>query len=52
MTFLSEGDLSGARASFRAAAPHIEPTALVAFVANFNDLGWVLDEPQRDLRFV
>lgn len=42
MTYLAQGDLQGARASLQASAPHIEPTALVAYLANFNDLGWVL----------
>ena len=49
MTFLTEGDLSGARASLQASAAAVDPTALVSFLAVYNDLGWVLDEPQRDL---
>jgi eukaryotic-like serine/threonine-protein kinase len=49
MTFLVEGDLAGARASLQASAPHVDPTALVAFVANYQDLGWVLDGAQREL---
>ena len=49
MTFLAEGDLPGARASLSASAGHVDPTALVAYLANYQDLGWVLDEPQRDL---
>ncbi len=49
MTFLAEGDLAGARASLKASADHVDPTALVAYLANFLDLAWVLDEPQRDL---
>ena len=49
MTFVSEGDLSGARASLQASASSVDPTALVAFLATYNDLGWVLDEPQREL---
>jgi serine/threonine protein kinase/tetratricopeptide (TPR) repeat protein len=49
MTFLSEGDLSGARASLQASASAVDPTALVSFLATYNDLGWVLDEPQREL---
>ncbi len=49
MTFLAEGDLAGARASLSASAGHVDPTALVAYLANYQDLGWVLDEPQQDL---
>ena len=49
MTFLGEGDLAGARAVLKAAPGDIEPTALVAYVGNFWDLAWVLDEGQRDL---
>jgi serine/threonine protein kinase/TolB-like protein/Flp pilus assembly protein TadD len=49
MTFLSEGDLSGARASLQASASTVDPTALVSFLATYFDLGWVLDEPQREL---
>ena len=49
MTYLSQGDLQGARESLRAATAHLESTELVAYVANFNDLGWVLDDAQRDL---
>ncbi len=49
MTFLAEGDLAGARAWLEASASHVDPTSLVAFMATYQDLGWVLDEPQRDL---
>jgi eukaryotic-like serine/threonine-protein kinase len=49
MTYLGEGDLAGARAVLKAAPKEIEPTALVAFLANYNDLVWVLDEEQREL---
>jgi tetratricopeptide (TPR) repeat protein len=49
MTFLGEGDLAGARAVLKAAPRDVEPTALVAFVANYNDLVWVLDEQQQEL---
>ena len=48
-TFLGEGDLAGARAVLAAAPEEVESTALVAYVANSIDLGWVLDEPQREL---
>jgi eukaryotic-like serine/threonine-protein kinase len=49
ITFLGEGDLPGARAVLKAAAGQVEPTVLVAYVANYLDLGWVLDEEQREL---
>jgi len=49
MTFLAEGDLAGARAVLRAAPKEVEPAALVAYLANYWDLVWVLDEEQRGL---
>jgi len=49
MTFLGQGDLTSARAILSSATKEVEPTTLVAFVANSQDLGWVLDEPQREL---
>ena len=49
LTYLGEGDLDGARAVLAAASRIVEPTALVAYVATYEDLVWVLDEPQRDL---
>jgi tetratricopeptide (TPR) repeat protein len=49
MTFLGEGDLAGARAVLKAAPRQVEPTALVAYVANYWDLVWVLDEEQREI---
>jgi TolB-like protein/DNA-binding winged helix-turn-helix (wHTH) protein/Flp pilus assembly protein TadD len=49
MTYLAEGDLAGARAVLKAAPREVDPTALVAQMANLADLSWVLDEAQRDL---
>ena len=49
MTYLGEGDLAGARAVLKAVPKEVEPTVLVAFLANYNDLVWVLDEEQREL---
>jgi TolB-like protein/DNA-binding winged helix-turn-helix (wHTH) protein/Flp pilus assembly protein TadD len=49
MTYLAEGNLAGARAVLTAAPKEVEPTALAAFVANYADLVWLLDEAQRDL---
>jgi serine/threonine protein kinase/tetratricopeptide (TPR) repeat protein len=49
MTFLGQGDLARARSVFNAAPREVEPTTLVVHVASYNDLVWVLDEPQRRL---
>jgi TolB-like protein/tetratricopeptide (TPR) repeat protein len=49
MTYLAEGDLAGARGVLKAAPRQVEPTALVAYLAIYNDLVWVLDEEQREL---
>jgi TolB-like protein/tetratricopeptide (TPR) repeat protein len=49
MTFLGEGNLAGARAVLNATPKEVGSIALVAYVANANDLVWVLDEQQRDL---
>ena len=46
---LAAGDVEGAKAVIRRASAKVPPAALVAFFANFNDLGWVLDKDQRDL---
>jgi TolB-like protein/Flp pilus assembly protein TadD len=48
MNSLGEGDLAGARAVL-AAPKGVEPTTLVAFIAQYQDLMWVLDEGQREL---
>ncbi len=49
MTFLAQGDLPGARAVLRATPREVTPAALVAYMANYGDLVWLLDEEQRDL---
>jgi serine/threonine protein kinase/tetratricopeptide (TPR) repeat protein len=49
MVALAQGDLSRAQAVLRAAPKEVDPTALVAFVANYGDLYWVLDEAQQGL---
>ena len=49
MTFLGEGDLPAARAFLREAQGRVDPTALVACLANFQDLVWVLDGEQTAL---
>jgi TolB-like protein/tetratricopeptide (TPR) repeat protein len=49
MAFLGEGDLPAARAVLHAAPRELEPTTLVAGVANAYDLVWILDDQQRAL---
>jgi tetratricopeptide (TPR) repeat protein len=47
MTYLGEGDLAAARAVLKVTPKEVEPTALVAFLATYRDLVWVLDEEQQ-----
>jgi TolB-like protein/Flp pilus assembly protein TadD len=49
MTHLMEKDLAGARAVLAAASRQVEPSALVATMANYYDLMWVLDDAQQKL---
>jgi TolB-like protein/tetratricopeptide (TPR) repeat protein len=49
MVSVAEGDVAGARDVIRRAPKDVEPRALVAFFANYDDLGWVLERDQRDL---
>ncbi len=49
MIHLAQGDLPGARAAIHAAPAEVEPTALVAFIGNYWDLHWVLDDAQQQL---
>jgi tetratricopeptide (TPR) repeat protein len=49
MTYLGEGNLAGARAVLHAVPKDLGSTDLVAYIANANDLVWVLDEQQREL---
>jgi TolB-like protein/tetratricopeptide (TPR) repeat protein len=49
MTHLMEGDLAGARAVLAGASRQVEPSAVVATLANYYDLVWVLDDAQRRL---
>jgi len=49
MTHLGVGDLEGARRVMTDAAKTFDPAALVAYVATYRDLGWVLDDDQRNL---
>jgi TolB-like protein/tetratricopeptide (TPR) repeat protein len=49
MTFLGQGDLAGARASLKSSSSRVDPAALVAYVALYRDLAWVLDDEQREV---
>ncbi|MBA3317316.1 MAG: protein kinase, partial [Gemmatimonadales bacterium] len=46
---LAQGDLARAQAVITAAPNEVDPTANVAFVANYLDLVWVLDKSQQQL---
>jgi serine/threonine-protein kinase len=47
MVALAQGDLPGAQAVVRTALRTVEPAALLAFLGNFADLYWVLDDAQQ-----
>jgi tetratricopeptide (TPR) repeat protein len=47
MVALAQGDLAGAQAIIKAAPKEVDPTVLVAYVANYGDLYWVLDQAQQ-----
>jgi TolB-like protein/tetratricopeptide (TPR) repeat protein len=49
MTFLAQADLEGARAVLAAAPREVDPAALVAYVAAYWDVVWLLDQRQLDL---
>ncbi len=49
MTYLVEGDLPGARAALARTGKAVEPEALVAVLANYYDLLWVLDPAQTEI---
>jgi tetratricopeptide (TPR) repeat protein len=44
---LGQGDLPGARAVLRAVPREVDPATLVAYVATWGDLYWVLDDTQQ-----
>ncbi len=44
---LAQGDFTGAQTVVRAGLATVEPAALLAYFANFDDLYWVLDEAQQ-----
>jgi TolB-like protein/Flp pilus assembly protein TadD len=49
MTYLAQGDLSGARTVIRSAPREIAPTTLAAWFASTWDLFWVLERDQQDI---
>ncbi len=49
MTYLAGGDLAGGRAVLRAAPKEVDPAALVAYVAAYWDVVWLLDDAGRNL---
>jgi tetratricopeptide (TPR) repeat protein len=49
MVFLAQGDLAQARAVLRDALKAAEPTAVVAYMALYLDLYWVLEDQQQRL---
>jgi serine/threonine-protein kinase len=48
-THVAQGDLAGARAVVRGVPREVDPAALVAMIANWDDLYWVLDDEQQRL---
>jgi serine/threonine-protein kinase len=49
MVRLAQGDLAGARDVIRKISPEVEPTAVVANLATYWDLFWILDDDQQRL---
>ncbi|HKT58926.1 MAG TPA: protein kinase [Gemmatimonadales bacterium] len=49
MMYLAQGNLDGARQVVRETPSEIEPTTLVAYIATYWDLYWLLDEEQQKL---
>ena len=49
MALLGRGDLAVARAVLQTAPKAVDPSALVAYVATYGDLMWVLDDAQQGL---
>jgi eukaryotic-like serine/threonine-protein kinase len=49
MLYLAQGDLESARAVIRSVPATVEPTGLVAYLGNYWDLAWVLDDSQQQL---
>ena len=51
MLFLAQGDLEGARRFVRASEVRVDRTELVAFLASYQELFWVLDDERQELLF-
>jgi TolB-like protein/tetratricopeptide (TPR) repeat protein len=49
LSYIGQGNLDAARGVMREASTRISPTELVAFVATYEDLVWVLDDKEREL---
>jgi TolB-like protein/tetratricopeptide (TPR) repeat protein len=49
MTYLGEGNLTGARELLRSPPEAVEPATLAAYVATYYDLFWALDDEQQAL---
>ena len=49
MALLGKGDLPGARAVLRSVPAEVDPTELVAQIATYWDMAWVLDDEQQKL---
>jgi TolB-like protein/Flp pilus assembly protein TadD len=49
MNHLAQGDLPGAHQVVREGLKRVEPASLVAYLSNFFDLYWVLEEPEQRL---
>jgi predicted Zn-dependent protease len=47
--YLMQGDLAGAQRVLHAVPRDVEPAALAAFFANYDDLYWLLDQDQQQL---
>jgi eukaryotic-like serine/threonine-protein kinase len=47
--YLEQGDLAGAQRVVHGVPGDVEPAALVAFFANYDDLYWILDNDQQQL---
>ena len=47
--YLAQGDLAGAQRVLHAVPSEVEPAALAAFFANYDDLYWILDDEQQQL---
>ncbi len=51
LLFLMQGDLAGARSVLETAPREVDPKALIAYLAAYNHLTWVLDEERQTLLF-